>query len=167
MFGICERVLSAASASTWPTMCLEEKQIPFSEMTTSSSLRDSQLPVPVFAGQAIMINFNVSSVQCPLLHTISPNPFVCPFVQYAHNKMRSTFLSVSGRCVCSWADIAIVLRLVHEYFLCFFVFRFANLVPPNIEDTLTSSDVVAREGTNVTLKCRATGSPTPSLKWKR
>lgn len=41
------------------------------------------------------------------------------------------------------------------------------LVPPNIEDALTSTDIVVREGANVTLKCRATGSPTPSVKWKR
>lgn len=40
-------------------------------------------------------------------------------------------------------------------------------VPPNIEDSLTSTDVVVREGANVTLKCRATGSPMPSVKWKR
>lgn len=40
-------------------------------------------------------------------------------------------------------------------------------VPPNIEDALTSTDVVVREGANVTLKCRATGSPMPSVKWKR
>lgn len=46
-----------------------------------------------------------------------------------------------------------------------FLFNFA--VPPNIEDSLTSTDIVAREGSNVTLKCRATGSPVPSVKWKR
>lgn len=40
-------------------------------------------------------------------------------------------------------------------------------VPPNIEDALTSTDVLVREGANVTLKCRATGSPEPSVKWKR
>jgi len=40
-------------------------------------------------------------------------------------------------------------------------------VPPNIDDALTSSDVIVREGANVTLKCRATGSPMPSVKWKR
>lgn len=40
-------------------------------------------------------------------------------------------------------------------------------MPPNIEDTLTSTDVVVHEGSNVTLKCRASGSPTPSVKWKR
>lgn len=40
-------------------------------------------------------------------------------------------------------------------------------VPPNIDDTATSSDAVAREGANVTLKCTATGSPKPTVKWKR
>lgn len=40
-------------------------------------------------------------------------------------------------------------------------------VPPNIDDSLSSSDVIVREGSNVTLKCRAHGSPTPSIKWKR
>uniref|UniRef100_A0A182QW77 Ig-like domain-containing protein n=1 Tax=Anopheles farauti TaxID=69004 RepID=A0A182QW77_9DIPT len=41
------------------------------------------------------------------------------------------------------------------------------VVPPNIDDSLSSSDVIVREGSNVTLKCRATGSPTPTVKWKR
>jgi Immunoglobulin domain len=50
----------------------------------------------------------------------------------------------------------------------FFFFSY-NLftVPPNIDDSLSSSDVIVREGSNVTLKCRATGSPTPTVKWKR
>lgn len=47
-----------------------------------------------------------------------------------------------------------------------FSFRCVS-VPPNIEDSLTSTDVVAREGSNVTLKCRASGNPAPSIKWKR
>lgn len=57
---------------------------------------------------------------------------------------------------------------VHCYF-CFDVFvvpqniilkMFLNIispihtVPPNIEDHMTSTDVVAREGSNVTLRCR-------------
>lgn len=41
------------------------------------------------------------------------------------------------------------------------------LVPPNIDDSLSSSDVIVREGSNVTLRCRASGSPTPVVKWKR
>ncbi|KAJ8984271.1 hypothetical protein NQ317_009755 [Molorchus minor] len=40
-------------------------------------------------------------------------------------------------------------------------------LPPNIDDSLSSSDVIVREGTNETLTCKATGFPTPSVKWKR
>lgn len=40
-------------------------------------------------------------------------------------------------------------------------------VPPNIDDSLSSSDVIVREGSNITLKCRAHGSPQPTIKWKR
>uniref|UniRef100_A0A1A9V7E4 Ig-like domain-containing protein n=1 Tax=Glossina austeni TaxID=7395 RepID=A0A1A9V7E4_GLOAU len=43
----------------------------------------------------------------------------------------------------------------------------ADTVPPNIDDALTSSDVIIREGDNVTLRCKAKGSPEPSIKWKR
>lgn len=46
-------------------------------------------------------------------------------------------------------------------------FRFSLTVPPNIDDSLSSSDVIVREGSNVTLKCRAHGSPQPTIKWKR
>lgn len=42
-----------------------------------------------------------------------------------------------------------------------------HIVPPNIDDSLSSSDVIVREGSNVTLRCRSTGSPTPTVKWKR
>lgn len=40
-------------------------------------------------------------------------------------------------------------------------------MPPNIDDSFTSSDVIAQEGDNVTLRCKANGSPQPALKWKR
>ncbi|KAI5692246.1 hypothetical protein M8J75_006901 [Diaphorina citri] len=40
-------------------------------------------------------------------------------------------------------------------------------LPPNIDDSLSSSDVIVREGANVTLSCHATGSPPPVIKWKR
>ncbi|KAI4498675.1 hypothetical protein M0802_006142 [Mischocyttarus mexicanus] len=41
------------------------------------------------------------------------------------------------------------------------------VVPPNIDDSQSSSDAIVREGANVTLVCKATGSPTPSIRWKR
>ena len=40
-------------------------------------------------------------------------------------------------------------------------------MPPDILDYPTSSDMVAREGANVTLKCFASGSPAPSITWRR
>ncbi|XP_016840239.1 neurotrimin isoform X2 [Nasonia vitripennis] len=41
------------------------------------------------------------------------------------------------------------------------------VVPPDIIDDLTSTDMVVREGTNVTLRCAATGSPAPTINWRR
>ncbi|XP_068081848.1 lachesin [Anabrus simplex] len=41
------------------------------------------------------------------------------------------------------------------------------VVPPDILDYPTSTDMVVREGTNVTLRCAATGSPTPNVTWRR
>lgn len=40
-------------------------------------------------------------------------------------------------------------------------------VPPDILDYPTSTDMVVREGSNVTLRCAATGTPTPSVTWRR
>ncbi|XP_061398272.1 lachesin, partial [Musca vetustissima] len=41
------------------------------------------------------------------------------------------------------------------------------VVPPDILDYPTSTDMVVREGSNVTLKCAATGSPEPQIIWRR
>ncbi|PSN54838.1 hypothetical protein C0J52_02936, partial [Blattella germanica] len=41
------------------------------------------------------------------------------------------------------------------------------IVPPDILDYPTSTDMVVREGTNVTLRCAATGSPQPNITWRR
>lgn len=41
------------------------------------------------------------------------------------------------------------------------------LVPPNIVDSGTTDGVVAREGSNASLSCRATGHPEPNITWKR
>jgi len=44
---------------------------------------------------------------------------------------------------------------------------FLAAVPPDILDYPTSTDMVVREGSNVTLKCAATGSPEPTITWRR
>lgn len=41
------------------------------------------------------------------------------------------------------------------------------LVAPSITEGETSSDTDVREGNDVSLKCSAHGSPTPSIKWRR
>ncbi|CAG0885183.1 unnamed protein product, partial [Cyprideis torosa] len=41
------------------------------------------------------------------------------------------------------------------------------VVPPEILDSESSSDVIAREGRDVSLRCKAQGSPTPSVYWER
>lgn len=40
-------------------------------------------------------------------------------------------------------------------------------MPPDIVDYQTSTDMVVREGSNVTLRCGATGSPPPVMTWRR
>lgn len=40
-------------------------------------------------------------------------------------------------------------------------------VPPVIVESLTSNDMVVREGTNVTLSCKAKGFPEPYVMWRR
>ncbi|XP_022905097.1 neurotrimin-like [Onthophagus taurus] len=41
------------------------------------------------------------------------------------------------------------------------------VVPPDILDYPTSTDMIVREGANVNLRCVAKGSPHPSITWKR
>ncbi|XP_011309666.1 protein CEPU-1 [Fopius arisanus] len=45
--------------------------------------------------------------------------------------------------------------------------RLKVVVPPDILDYPTSTDMVVREGNNVSLRCAANGSPTPNITWKR
>lgn len=40
-------------------------------------------------------------------------------------------------------------------------------MPPDILDYPTSTDMIVRENSNVTLRCAANGSPTPTITWKR
>ncbi|XP_071533200.1 lachesin-like isoform X2 [Panulirus ornatus] len=41
------------------------------------------------------------------------------------------------------------------------------VVPPDIEDTAWTGDLVVREGTNVSLECKARGYPPPVVTWRR
>ncbi|XP_017758962.1 PREDICTED: neurotrimin-like [Eufriesea mexicana] len=41
------------------------------------------------------------------------------------------------------------------------------VVSPNILDYMTSTDMIVREGSNVTLRCAAKGFPTPNITWRR
>uniref|UniRef100_A0A0A9VWP6 Lachesin n=1 Tax=Lygus hesperus TaxID=30085 RepID=A0A0A9VWP6_LYGHE len=41
------------------------------------------------------------------------------------------------------------------------------VVPPDILDTGTSTDMVVREGSNVSFQCAASGSPPPSITWRK
>lgn len=50
----------------------------------------------------------------------------------------------------------------------YFFFLCLNfLVPPSIDELFTSSDQSVREGADVSLRCRASGSPQPVIKWTR
>lgn len=40
-------------------------------------------------------------------------------------------------------------------------------VPPDILDYPTSTDMVVREGGNVSMRCAASGFPAPSITWRR
>lgn len=42
-----------------------------------------------------------------------------------------------------------------------------DTVPPSIIDNMTSTDMVVREGSDVTLVCRASGYPEPYVMWRR
>lgn len=44
---------------------------------------------------------------------------------------------------------------------------FTQSVPPSIIDNMTSSDMVVREGGDVSLVCRAGGYPEPYVMWRR
>ncbi|GIY72700.1 lachesin [Caerostris extrusa] len=42
-----------------------------------------------------------------------------------------------------------------------------NISSPDIQEEGSSSDVIVREGANVTLTCKAVGYPTPNITWRR
>lgn len=44
---------------------------------------------------------------------------------------------------------------------------FVHTVPPNIVDEGTSGDIVATEGEDLSLSCKADGRPMPRILWRR
>lgn len=70
----------------------------------------------------------------------------------------------TSRIICDFSFSLASRRRFSDEFYNFFPFC---LVPPDILDYPTSTDMVVREGSNVTLKCAATGSPSPNIVWRR
>jgi len=50
------------------------------------------------------------------------------------------------------------INIIHFFFF---------IVPPDIKDEETISDITVNEGENATLACKAKGNPLPRITWKR
>jgi neurotrimin len=69
-------------------------------------------------------------------------------------RSRKGYLQVVGKC--------------QKMCCCHLRFNAARIsVPPVIIESMTSNDMVVREGTNVTLTCKAKGFPEPYVMWRR
>ncbi|XP_050519545.1 neurotrimin-like [Diabrotica virgifera virgifera] len=106
------------------------------------------------------MHFEQSAILAVNTHVITRNPRI----SVTHDKHRTWFLHINnvqeedkGRYMC---QINTVIAKTQFGFLYV-------VVPPNINDSMSSSDAIVREGSNETLTCKATGFPTPSVKWKR
>ncbi|XP_063227088.1 protein CEPU-1-like [Bacillus rossius redtenbacheri] len=106
------------------------------------------------------MHFEQSAILTVHNHVITRNPRI----SVSHDKHRTWFLHISnvqeedkGRYMCQINTVTAKTQFGYLHVV----------VPPNIDDSLSSSDVIVREGANVTLTCHATGSPPPSVKWKR
>ncbi|XP_073821245.1 dpr-interacting protein epsilon [Musca autumnalis] len=109
------------------------------------------------------MHFEQSAILTVHNHVITRNPRIS-VTHDKHDKHRTWFLHINnvqeedrGRYMC---QINTVTAKTQYGFV-------KVVVPPNIDDALTSSDVIVREGDNVTLRCKAKGSPEPAIRWKR
>ncbi|XP_065084279.1 lachesin [Ochlerotatus camptorhynchus] len=109
------------------------------------------------------MHFEQSAILTVHNHVITRNPRIS-VTHDKHDKHKTWFLHISnvqeedkGRYMCQINTVTAKTQFGYLHVV----------VPPNIDDSLSSSDVIVREGSNVTLKCRATGSPMPQVKWKR
>uniref|UniRef100_A0A8D9AQU8 Neurotrimin n=1 Tax=Cacopsylla melanoneura TaxID=428564 RepID=A0A8D9AQU8_9HEMI len=106
------------------------------------------------------MHFEQSAILTVANHVITRNPRI----SVSHDKHKTWFLHISniqeedkGRYMCQINTVTA--KTTYGYLHV--------VVPPNIDDSLSSSDVIVREGANVTLSCHASGSPPPVIKWKR
>ncbi|XP_076675466.1 lachesin isoform X2 [Andrena cerasifolii] len=104
--------------------------------------------------------FDKSAILTVQHHVITRNPRI----SVSHDKHRTWFLHIKevqeddkGRYMCQINTATAKTQYGYLHVV----------VPPNIEDYQTSSDAIVREGANVSLTCKATGSPKPNISWKR
>ncbi|XP_031778750.1 lachesin isoform X2 [Nasonia vitripennis] len=104
--------------------------------------------------------FDQSAILTVHNHVITRNPRI----SVSHDKHRTWYLHINdvqeedkGRYMCQINTATAKTQYGYLHVV----------VPPNIDDSQSSSDAIVREGANVTLTCKATGSPPPSIRWKR
>uniref|UniRef100_A0A1I8MQE0 Ig-like domain-containing protein n=1 Tax=Musca domestica TaxID=7370 RepID=A0A1I8MQE0_MUSDO len=109
------------------------------------------------------MHFEQSAILTVHNHVITRNPRIS-VTHDKHDRHRSWYLHINnvqeedkGRYMCQINTVTAKTQ-----------FGYLNVVvPPNIDDSLSSSDVIVRENSNISLRCKATGSPKPVIKWKR
>ncbi|XP_076237512.1 lachesin [Calliopsis andreniformis] len=104
--------------------------------------------------------FDKSAILTVQTHVITRNPRI----SVSHDKHRTWYLHIKnlqeddkGRYMCQINTATAKTQYGYLHVV----------VPPNIEDYQTSSDAIVREDANVSLTCKATGSPKPNISWKR
>ncbi|CAG9803946.1 unnamed protein product [Chironomus riparius] len=109
------------------------------------------------------MHFEQSAILTVHNHVITRNPRIS-VTHDKHDKFKTWFLHIAnvqeedkGRYMCQINTVTAKTQFGYVHVV----------VPPNIDDSLSSSDIIVRENSNVTLKCRAHGSPHPTIKWKR
>ncbi|KAG5682113.1 hypothetical protein PVAND_011492 [Polypedilum vanderplanki] len=109
------------------------------------------------------MHFEQSAILTVHNHVITRNPRIS-VTHDKHDKHKTWFLHIAnvqeedkGRYMCQINTVTAKTQFGYLHVV----------VPPNIDDQQTSTDIVVREGANVTLRCRANGSPEPTIRWKR
>ncbi|XP_015609759.1 lachesin isoform X2 [Cephus cinctus] len=104
--------------------------------------------------------FDKSAILTVHNHVITRNPRIT----VSHDKHRTWFLHINdvqeedmGKYMCQINTATAKTQYGYLHVV----------VPPDIDDSQSSSDAIVREGANLSLTCKAKGSPTPSIRWKR